>query len=273
MSNDFTFSNNITTTLAESISSTSVIINVAPGTGSGFPTLGVGQIFPVTLVDAATGLTREICYCTSFSGDALTVSRGEEGTTARDWSAGDTVAHYITAGALNNYTQPTDLSSYATQSWVEALGYATQAWVTAQGYATQSWVNSQGYATQTFVTSQGYATQYYVQSYANGKVSGNTNGYMVLPSGMILQWGFYKTNSNGTGTVVFPIQFPNICLNVTVSEAQASGSWLNNNPTFHGVYNTPSQSSFDIITRGFINGQTYPVNPTAAAGYYQAIGF
>lgn len=256
MATDYSFANNVSTTLAESISATATVLNVASGTGASFPSLASGQVFSVTLVDAATGLTREICYCTSRSGDALTVSRGQEGTTARAWSAGDTAAHYITAGALNNFTQPADLSGYATQSWVQALGYATQSWVQSQGYATQSWVTSQGYATV---------------SYVNGTVVGNTNGYVVLPNGLIFQWGRYTTNSDGLAVVTFPKSFPNSCLNVTVSEAAAGGSWLQNQPTVHGVYQSPNQTNFTAVTRGFVSGSFGPA--VVASGYYFAVGF
>lgn len=40
------------------------------------------------------------------------------------------------------------------------------------------------------------------------------NGYQVLPSGMIEQWGQGTTNGAGQLIVAFPIPFPNACLNV-----------------------------------------------------------
>lgn len=234
MATDYSFANNVSTTLAESISATATVLNVASGTGANFPSLASGQVFAVTLVDASTGLTREICYCTSRSGDSLTVTRGQEGTTPVAWEAGDTAAHYITAGALNNFTQPNDLSGYATQNWV---------------------------------TSQNYATVPYV----NGTVVGNTNGYVVLPSGLIFQWGRYTTNSDGLAVVTFQKSFPNSCLNVTVSEAAAGGSWLQSQPTVHGVYQSPTQTNFTAVTRGFVNGSFGPA--VVASGYYFAVGF
>ena len=86
---------------------------------------------------------------------------------------------------LSEITSKGDLSSYATQSWVQSQGYltshqdlssyATQSWVSGQGYitssaltgyATQSWVNSQNFLTSTSLT--GYATEQWVgqQGYA-----------------------------------------------------------------------------------------------------------
>ena len=113
MATEYLFSNNATTTLAQSVSATATVLNVAEGTGALFPSPSSGQAFAVTLVDAATGLTNEICYCTARSGDQLTVVRGREGTNAIAWSAGDTCANYITADVLTSWQQY--LSEYLTQ--------------------------------------------------------------------------------------------------------------------------------------------------------------
>lgn len=117
MATEYLFSNNATTTLAQSVSATATVLNVAEGTGNLFPSPSSGQAFAVTLVDAATGLTNEICYCTSRSGDQLTVIRGREGTNAIAWSAGDTCANYITADVMESWLQESDLNGYATQAW------------------------------------------------------------------------------------------------------------------------------------------------------------
>mgnify|MGYP001272573769 CR=1 FL=1 len=100
---DFIFANNAKTSLAQSISATTTVINVSSGEGGLFPSPTSGEQFAVTLVDAATGLINEICYCTSRSSDQLTVIRGQEGTTAQSWSAGDVVAQYVTAGSLEGF--------------------------------------------------------------------------------------------------------------------------------------------------------------------------
>lgn len=214
MTSDFIFANNVSTTLTESISATATVINVAPGTGASFPTIVGSQVFGVTLVDAATGLKREICYCTARSGDALTVIRGQESTNAVSWQAGDTAAHYITAGALGNFVQSADLSPYATQAWVNNQGYATQVWVTNQGYATQAWVNAQGYATQTWVTNQNYIinnggtsggiTRATIDSSTSSPsfLDGNGTWHVVQPSGSYL-----VTNSSSSQNVSGPVAF------------------------------------------------------------------
>lgn len=126
MATEYLFSNNATTTLAQSVSSTATVLNVASGTGSMFPSPAQGQAFAVTLVDAATGLTNEICYCTSRSGDQLTVTRGREGTNATAWNAGDTCANYITADVMESWLQESDLAGYipvtgGTASWLNVI--------------------------------------------------------------------------------------------------------------------------------------------------------
>jgi hypothetical protein len=42
------------------------------------------------------------------------------------------------------------------------------------------------------------------------------NGYIVLPNGFILQWGFYNAtvNAGQTVSITFPISFPTACLNI-----------------------------------------------------------
>jgi hypothetical protein len=99
------FANNAITVLASPITTSSTTISVAPGTGSLFPSPTSGQSFRLTLTDLATGLIYEILDCTSISGDSMTVSRAQEGTTAHSWSAGDKVAMFPTAGTMQNFAQ------------------------------------------------------------------------------------------------------------------------------------------------------------------------
>jgi hypothetical protein len=64
--------------------------------------------------------------------------------------------------------------------------------------------------------------------------SGAGSGYQKLPSGIIIQWG--AANITLSGTVTFPIAFPNLCLRTFGCEANASGStWGVGQPTVHGA--------------------------------------
>ena len=101
----FIFANNAKSTLASGISSTATTVVLATGSGSLFPSPTSGQQFTLTFTDSATGLVNEICYCTARSSDTLTIVRGQEGTTARAWLAGDIASNKITAGTATSFAQ------------------------------------------------------------------------------------------------------------------------------------------------------------------------
>ena len=83
----FIFVNYVDTTLAAAASSTATSLSLS--SSANLPVLGPGEIMPLTLNDAATGLVYEIVYVTAISGTTLTILRGQEGTSAQNWSAGD----------------------------------------------------------------------------------------------------------------------------------------------------------------------------------------
>jgi hypothetical protein len=105
----FIFSNNASSTLAAPITAGATSITLAAGTGSRFPNPSAGQEFALTLTDAATGTVIEITYCTARSGDVLTVVRGQEGTSAAAFIAGDLSANLLTAGQAAAFLQSTQL--------------------------------------------------------------------------------------------------------------------------------------------------------------------
>lgn len=99
-------SNNAQTVLSSGISSTATTLTVNTGTGSLFPSpVSDASFFKLTLVDAATGTLTEIVHVTQRSGDAMTIVRGQEGTTSRIWSANDIAANMMTAGTLSYMLQ------------------------------------------------------------------------------------------------------------------------------------------------------------------------
>ena len=102
MANQFVFANNVKTTVGATFSNTATTLTLS--SSANLPTLAAGQLFPITLNDAATGLIYEIMYATAISGANITVTRGEEGTTAQNWSVGDRAFCDFTAGTV----QPAD---------------------------------------------------------------------------------------------------------------------------------------------------------------------
>lgn len=93
------FANNANSTLAGAITNVAVTANLAAGSGALFPNPGAQQYFLITFVDAATGLLNEIVQVIGRAGDTITMVRGQEGTVAKSWLAGDLAQNEWTAGS------------------------------------------------------------------------------------------------------------------------------------------------------------------------------
>ncbi|BCB26486.1 hypothetical protein SKTS_13720 [Sulfurimicrobium lacus] len=61
------------------------------------------------------------------------------------------------------------------------------------------------------VQSQGDARYATLAQFTGANQSLSSNGYQKLPGGLIIQWGSYPAGA-ATGTITFPITFPNACL-------------------------------------------------------------
>lgn len=99
------FANNASATLASSITDSGTTLTVTTGQGALFPSVNLGSyetFFYGTLVDTSGNI--EIVKCTVHNGssDSFTISRAQENTTARSFSAGDLFELRITAGGLTN---------------------------------------------------------------------------------------------------------------------------------------------------------------------------
>ncbi len=114
----FVFVNNVNTTLADPIT-TSTQTTITLTSSAGLPTLSAGQILALTLNDAATQSQYEIVYVTAISGATLTVERGQEGTTATTWLAGDFAFCAVTAGELSDFATSGGIESITAGSGIE----------------------------------------------------------------------------------------------------------------------------------------------------------
>lgn len=83
------------------------------------------------------------------------------------------------------------------------------------------------------------------------------NGYQRLPGGLILQWGI-NTSSQGSGngpTIMFPLEFPNSCLAVLITDKNvSSGSDVDATAQVRG---TPSITSFQTYISSSSGGETW----------------
>jgi len=78
--------NNASATLGASLSSSATSATLTTGNGAIFPVIGAGEFFFATLIDNSNNL--EIVKVTARSGDTLTIVRGQDGTTARNYDVG-----------------------------------------------------------------------------------------------------------------------------------------------------------------------------------------
>jgi len=92
--------NNASSTLAAAISASDTTLSVASGDAGLFPTLAAGDWFPLTIIDS--GGNMEVVRVTARSGAALTVTRAQEGTTAKAFASGTRCDLRLTAAAVNS---------------------------------------------------------------------------------------------------------------------------------------------------------------------------
>jgi hypothetical protein len=100
------FANNAITTLADPITAASTTVQVAAGSGVLFPNPVVGQqFFKLTFVSATDSAISEIVNVTAVAGDVFTIVRGQEGTAAVAFNAGDSAMNLTTAQTQANFIQ------------------------------------------------------------------------------------------------------------------------------------------------------------------------
>lgn len=95
--------NNATSTLAASIASDATTLTVASIDAEKYPTLVDGDWFPLTIVDGTGNL--EVVRVTARAGAVLTITRAQEGTTAKAFNAGSRVDMRMTAAVFAQFPQ------------------------------------------------------------------------------------------------------------------------------------------------------------------------
>lgn len=99
------FANFGSTQLAGAISNVATVANLISGSGALFPEPSNGQYFVAEFNDQATGLEYEVVWVTGRMGDTITMIRGQEGTSALTWQAGDLFFSGPTAGQMGLLVQ------------------------------------------------------------------------------------------------------------------------------------------------------------------------
>ncbi len=115
--------NNAFGILASAITNVSTTITLSSGDGAKFPVLASGDFFFGTLINTANQL--EIVKVTARSTNTLTVIRGQDGTTARAYSAGDRFELRPTAAMFEAFTEAESISYDNTASGISANNVQT----------------------------------------------------------------------------------------------------------------------------------------------------
>lgn len=104
------FTNNATSTLASGINNSVTSLSVQAGAGALFPTLGAGDYFYCTLANSGGNI--EIVKVTARTTDTFTIVRGQDGTTAQSWLAGDKVELRLVAASLNDFPKLDEANTF-----------------------------------------------------------------------------------------------------------------------------------------------------------------
>ncbi|EKS9794824.1 MULTISPECIES: hypothetical protein [Burkholderia] len=97
------YANNAAGTLAAGISSAATSLALNAGQAGLFPAPVAPDSFYATITDAATRTIIEIVLVTQVAGNVFTIQRGQDGTSARAWSAGDIVSQRTVAAELRQF--------------------------------------------------------------------------------------------------------------------------------------------------------------------------
>jgi hypothetical protein len=96
------------------------------------------------------------------------------------------------------------------------------------------------------------------------------NGYQILPSGLIMQWGTTARDQDNTGDpattgilVEFPIEFPDKCLNIVTGMINAE----NNNPNMMTHARIITKKNFRMVYDTTDSGNSYMQGTWQAFGY------
>lgn len=100
------FSNNASTTLSAGVGDSATSITVADG--SVFPAISGSDYVYLTLEVDSDPTLREIVKCTARSGNTLTITRAQDGTSARTFSTADKAELRLTAAGLNDVATQAD---------------------------------------------------------------------------------------------------------------------------------------------------------------------
>ena len=178
------FANNAQGKLSSPVDFTQTTVSVQAGQGSRFPSPSGGDWFPVTVVKAAGEL--EIMRCTARANDVLTVVRSQDGTTAKEFEAGDRVELRATREVWNGLLQASrnleDIESAVAARAALDLRAGAISDTTALRTSSSTTTVLQAAGMNNHRTSSDHDDRYYTKSQVNAMVAA------AVPSGIIAKW-------------------------------------------------------------------------------------
>jgi hypothetical protein len=112
--------NNASGTLAAAITSGATTLTLTSGQGALFPTLGVGDYCWCTLVDTSNNV--EIIKVTARSTDTLTMTRGQDNTTAQAFAINDRLELRPTAALFAEFADKEALPTIKSANYTAVSG-------------------------------------------------------------------------------------------------------------------------------------------------------
>jgi hypothetical protein len=260
----FTFANNVSTTLAGSVSTSATTITLSSTLN--LPTsIPSGQALVITLNDAATRNNYEIVYATAITGATLTVLRAQEGTSALAWLVGDFAYNPPTAGQMGNMGQLGAANTWAQgNTFVDiATGGTIINGSSNSNGANVELIGNGSTTPKKFLRAQGGQFQILNDAYSSPVLTITDAGNATIPGTLSLS----AATSNGQAMTLgqLPSQFP--------SSLASSGYKKIPDPNSPSGYFIEQWGSGIFPTQITSSGQNFPVAfPNTVLSFYCSLG-
>ena len=284
------FANNATSTLASGINNSDNTILLATGEGARFPSPTGGDHFDITLTQGV-GLEAswEIAKCTARSGDTLTVTRAQDGTSAAAWDAGSKIEMRITKGAMDSLANQVFLDGSVDIYVTQGVAFTITNYNAFSDYIVQVSAGSVSIAGDTItftapalaqtvtmtVTMDNVATSFSIPVQAAGVATPtnsspsngatNQNGSVTLAASAFQWVGLSDTHSSSDWQVATDAGFTSLVVNVTgdsSNKTSYTATGLSESQTYYwrvryaGASNGTSawSSAFSFVTKDTFGG-------------------
>jgi hypothetical protein len=227
------FANNLQAVLSADITSTTISIPVVSTTG--FPALGAGDWFYLTLTDKREGGEKrwEIVKVTAYQNNVLTVNRGQDGTAGQSWLVGSELNLRVTASDMQSLKDGTTQAGDTVTLTGDVTGTATVSASGSISVATTIAANSVALGTDT---------------------TGNYVAYLVAGNGISVSAageGATPTVTNTAPNVTTNITTTHNATNVVVNSSDGTGGTINAaTTTLAGVMSSADKTKLDGIATG-----------------------